>query len=432
MSPAFFEFWVSTETTTFVLLSLGQLSCQIKGKHKIQTMEDLQQEIHSRTRKILDKITSHRRHLHQHPELSFEEHNTSAYIAAELKKLGIPFKSGYAGTGIVATIEGSGEGKTVALRADMDALPIQEDTFLPFASINQGVMHACGHDAHTSALMGAAEVLSQLKEHWKGTVLLIFQPGEEKFPGGASLMLKEGALEKVKPDLVIGQHVLPDMPAGHVGFKPGMYMASGDEVYLTVKGKGGHAALPHTLNDTILIASSIIVALQQIVSRMVPANIPTVLSFGKIEGLGATNIIPEKVEIAGTLRTMDEEWRGIIKDKIKEIAEGTAKAMGATCEVDVKHGYPVVYNNEHSTRDAIRFAREFLGADNVEEMDIRMTAEDFGYYTHQFPSVFYRFGVAQKDGKTGALHTPQLNINEDALETAAGMLSWLAVRFLNT
>jgi amidohydrolase len=393
-------------------------------------MENLKQLIRTLTKEKLEIITFHRRHIHQHPELSFEEHKTSAYVAAELKKLGIPFKEGIAGTGIVATIEGNGKGKTVALRADMDALPIQEETSLPFASVNDGVMHACGHDAHTSALLGAAEILTQLKDQWKGTVLLVFQPGEEKFPGGALLMLKEGALDNPKPDLVIGQHVLPDMTAGHVGFKPGMYMASGDEVYLTVKGKGGHAALPHTLNDTVLIASNIIVALQQIVSRMVPANIPTVLSFGRIEGLGATNIIPEKVEIAGTLRTMNEEWRAKIKDKIHEIAEGTARSMGAECVVDIKDGYPVVHNHEQSTKEALGFAREFLDSSNVEEMDIRMTAEDFGYYTHKYPSVFYRFGVEQKDGPTGALHTPQLNINEEALETATGMLAWLAVKFL--
>lgn len=394
-------------------------------------MEDLKQKIHTLTKEKLEKIIAHRRNIHQHPELSFEEHKTSAYVATELKKLDIPFKDGIAGTGIIATIEGRGKGKTVALRADMDALPIQEETSLPFASVNEGIMHACGHDAHTSALLGAAEILTQLKDQWKGTVLLIFQPGEEKFPGGALLMLKEGALDNPKPDLVIGQHVLPDMAAGHVGFKPGMYMASGDEVYLTIKGKGGHAALPHTLNDTVLIASNVIVALQQIVSRMVPANIPTVLSFGRIEGLGATNIIPEKVEIAGTLRTMNEEWRAKIKDKIRDIAEGTAKSMGAECVVDIKDGYPVVHNHEQATKEALVFAREFLDPSNVEEMDIRMTAEDFGYYTHKYPSVFYRFGVKQKEGPTGALHTPQLNINEEALETATGMLAWLAVKFLS-
>ncbi len=392
-------------------------------------MEEIKNRIKELTKKHLEQIIKDRRYLHQHPELSFEEFNTSAYIASRLKEMGIPFRDKVAGTGIIATLKGKSEGKVIALRADMDALPIQEETGLPFASANKGIMHACGHDAHSAVLLGVAHILNHLKEKWDGTVLLIFQPGEEKFPGGASLLLKEGALDHPRPGLVIGQHVLPDMPAGHVGFKPGMYMASGDEVYLTVHGQGGHAALPHTLNDTILIASHIIVALQQIVSRMVPANIPTVLSFGRIEGLGATNIIPEKVEIAGTLRTMNETWREKIQELIRKIAEGTATSMGAHCAVDIKHGYPVVHNHEESTKKAISLAKNFLDEESVKDMDIRMTAEDFGYYTHQFPSVFYRFGVKQRTGKTGALHTPQFNLNEEAMETATGLLAWLAVNF---
>jgi amidohydrolase len=394
-------------------------------------MEDLKQLIRSLTNEKFDKIISHRRHIHQYPELSFEEHNTSAYIISQLKELGILYRQGFAGTGIVAIIEGRRRGKIVALRADMDALPITEETGLSFASEHHGVMHACGHDAHIAALLGAAEVLLKIRDKWDGTVILLFQPGEEKFPGGASLMLKEGALDNPRPDLIIGQHVLPEMPAGHVGFKPGMYMASGDEVYLTIKGQGGHAALPHTLNDTILIAANIIVSLQQIVARMVPACIPTVLSFGRIEGLGATNIIPKKVEVAGTLRTMNEEWREKIKDRIREMAGGIAKSMGAECIVDIKDGYPVVHNHEQFTNEAANYARDFLDRSSVEEMDIRMTAEDFGYYTHQFPSVFYRFGVGQTSCTTGTLHTSKLNINEEGLRYATGLLTWLTVKFLN-
>ncbi|MGQ1888966.1 M20 metallopeptidase family protein [Thermophagus sp. OGC60D27] len=393
-------------------------------------MEELKQLVRRLTKEQLKHIITDRRHLHQHPELSFEEHNTAEYVASRLKKAGIPFRSGVAGTGIIATIQGKNEGKVIALRADMDALPIREETNLPFASVNKGVMHACGHDAHTAVLIGVANVLNQLKDKWNGTILLIFQPGEEKFPGGASLLINEGALTHPTPELIIGQHVLPEMAAGHVGFRPGMYMASGDEVYLTVSGQGGHAALPHTLTDTILTASHIIVALQQIVSRFVPTTIPTVLSFGRIEGLGATNIIPEKVEIAGTLRTLDEEWRGRIKDRIRNIAQGTAEAMGARCTVDIKDGYPVVFNHEKTTRQALSLAKELLGDNRVEEMGIRMTAEDFGYYSQKFPSVFYRFGVAQNKGETGALHTPYFNLNEKALETATEVLTWLAVNFL--
>ncbi len=395
-------------------------------------MKNIKESIQQAVRDNLEKIISDRRHIHQHPELSFEEHETSAFVASRLDEMGIPYKNGIAGTGILATLEGKEKGKVIALRADMDALPIQEETGLPFASEKDGIMHACGHDMHTSALLGAAKVLSELRDQWKGTVLLLFQPGEEKFPGGAGMVLEEGALENPRPDLIIGQHVLPDMPTGHVGFKPGMYMASGDEVYLTVRGKGGHAALPHTLNDTILIASHIIVGLQQIVSREVPADIPTVLSFGKIEGKGATNIIPEKVEIAGTLRTMNEEWRSRIKTRIRELASGLAQSMGASCDVDIKDGYPVVFNNEALTEKAMDVADNFLPAGCTEKMDIRMTAEDFGYYTQQFPSVFYRFGVGRSDNATGALHTPRFNPDETALETATGLLARLAVHFLDT
>ena len=398
----------------------------------ITIMEELKQLIGRLTREQLEQIIADRRHIHQHPELSFEEYNTSEYIASRLKEAGIPFRNGLAGTGIIATLQGKSQGKVIALRADMDALPIREETHLPFASVNEGVMHACGHDAHTAVLIGVANILNRLRDQWNGTILLIFQPGEEKFPGGASLLINEGALSDPIPEMVIGQHVLPEMAAGHVGFRPGMYMASGDEVYLTVSGQGGHAALPHTLNDTILTASHIIVALQQIVSRIVPTTIPTVLSFGRIEGLGATNIIPEKVEIAGTLRTMDETWRARIKERIKKIAEGTASAMGAHCTVDIKDGYPMVFNHEKSTIKALSLAKRFLGNNRVEEMGVRMTAEDFGYYSQKFPSLFYRFGVGQDKGETGALHTPYFNLNEKALETATGVLAWLAINFLQS
>jgi len=385
-------------------------------------------KIQQLSKELLGDITAIRHHFHQHPELSFEESSTSAFIQAELTKLGIPFKAGYAGTGIVATLKGGlPGGRVIALRADMDALPIDENTQVPFKSCNQGVMHACGHDAHSASLLGTSNILVRLKEKWAGTVLLIFQPGEETFPGGAKLMMEEGALDDPKPELILGQHVLPDMETGHVGFKEGIYMASGDEVYLTITGKGGHAAMPHTLNDTVLAASHIIVALQQIVSRFVPANIPTVLSFGKFIANGATNIIPEKVEIAGTLRTMDETWRAKIKDKIREIATSTAQMMGTRCEVKINDGYPVVFNNEAVTQQASRLAEVYLGNEKVEKMDIRMTAEDFGYYTQKYPCAFYRFGVKQANGNTGSLHTPVFNLNDASLETSMGLMAWLAV-----
>lgn len=376
-------------------------------------------------------IVKIRRDLHQQPELSFQENKTSVYIQNELKKLEIPFKSGVAGTGVIAKLTGKTDtGRVIALRADIDALPIQEESGLEFTSLQKGVMHACGHDAHTASLLGTARILKTLKNEWHGTILFIFQPGEEKYPGGASILLKEGALDHPKPEIVIGQHVLPEMPTGHVGFKKGIYMASADELYLTVTGKGGHAAMPDKFNDTVLAASQIIVSLQQIVSRIVPATIPTVLSFGRIEGLGATNIIPQKVKLEGTLRTLDEHWRAILKEKIRLIATSTAHSYGCECAIDIKDGYPMLFNHEESTDKAQKFAKEYLGENQVQEMDLRMTAEDFGYYSQIFPSVYYRFGVSQPDNTTGNLHTPDFNLNEKSLETSTGMMAWLAINFL--
>jgi len=394
--------------------------------------EDLKQKVRQLAKIYYPKMVEWRHWLHQNPELSFQENKTSEFIAQQLDTIGIPYKKGVAGTGIIATLTGeSTKGKVIALRADMDALPIDENTGITCQSQNQGVMHACGHDAHSASLLGTAKILYDLKELWSGTVLLIFQPGEEKFPGGASILLKEGALENPKPELIIGQHVLPEMKTGHVGFRKGIYMASGDEVHLTVEGIGGHAAMPHVLNDTVLAAAHIIVAMQQVVSRIVPATIPTVLSFGRIEGKGATNIIPGKVEISGTLRTMSEEWRPILKEKIRTIALHTSQAMGVTCQVDIKDGYPMVYNNEAITEKAAELAGYYLEHPQVEEMDIRMTAEDFGYYTQKFPATFYRFGVKRTEGETGSLHTPQFNLNEESLETSSGTMAWLALGFLN-
>ncbi len=392
---------------------------------------DFRKTIKELAGKYLDETVEIRRHIHKYPELSFREFETSKYVQEILTGYGIPFKAGYVKTGIVARIEGKDPtGKVIALRADMDALPIQEETGLEFQSVNDGVMHACGHDAHTAALLGAARILNETKDEWNGTVLLVFQPGEEVDPGGARLMLQEGIFDDITPDLVIGQHVLPEMQTGHVGFKSGMYMASGDEVHITIHGKGGHAAMPHMLTDTVLIASQVIVNLQQIASRFVPAGIPVVLSFGKVVAEGATNIIPEKVRISGTFRIMNEEWREKAKEKIRDIVNSTAESMGATAEIDIKDGYPVVFNNIEATRKAVSAARSYLGDENVEEMDIRMTAEDFGFYSREYPSVFYRFGVKRDDRETGRLHTSLFNLNEKALETASGTLAAIAFDLL--
>lgn len=397
-------------------------------------MIDLKETVKQLTKKYYSDILAIRRHIHENPELSFQEFNTSKYICSKLDEYGIAYKAGYVKTGIVGIIKGKNpDRKVIALRADMDALPIEESVDNQVKSCNKGVMHACGHDAHSASLLGTARILNELKEQWEGTVLLIFQPGEESFPGGAKLMMEEGALDNPKPEVIIGQHVLPDMATGDVGFKEGMYMASGDEVYLTIKGKGGHAAMPHTLTDTVLVASHIIVALQQVVSRIVPANIPTVLSFGKVIANGATNIIPEKVEIAGTLRTMNEEWRGKLKLQIQKIATEMAVSMGATCEVKINDGYPVVTNEAKVTATAFKAAQIYLGEEHVHTMDIRMTAEDFGYYTQAYPCTFYRFGVKQDKGvHTGGLHTPGFNLNESSLETSVGLMAYIALDILDS
>lgn len=392
-------------------------------------MIDLKNKITEYAKSVKKEIIEIRSHLHKHPELSFEEFETSKYIQSKLDDYGIAYKNGYVKTGIVGIIKGvNPQKKVIALRSDMDALPITENPENKYCSLNKGVMHACGHDMHIASLLGAAKILNEFKSEWEGSILLIFQPGEELLPGGARLMMEENALQP-EPEWILGQHVLPDMPTGTVGFRSGMYMASGDEIYLTVKGKGGHAAMPHRCTDNVLIASHIIVALQQIVSRHCDARIPTVLSFGRIEANGATNIIPDEVKIAGTFRTMNEEWRAKAKQLITSIAQSTAKGMGAECEVDIRHGYPFLVNHENYTDQAKLNAIDLLGEDKVVNMDIRMTTEDFGFYSQKYPATFYRFGV--KSDKNGALHTSNFEANENALETSMRTMAWLAISYLN-
>lgn len=392
-------------------------------------MEYIIKKIKELSQNYLEEIKAIRAHLHHYPELSFEEFETSKYIQAQLDSYGIPYQNGFVKTGIVGKIEGMNPKKKVlALRADIDALPISEDEGHSICSKNEGVMHACGHDMHMASLLGTAKILQELRTEWEGTVLLIFQPGEELLPGGARLMMKEGALQP-EPDLIMAQHVLPDMKEGHVGFREGMYMASGDEIYLRVIGKGGHGAMPHKCDDTVLIASHIVVALQQIVSRHADARIPTVLSFGRMIAEGATNIIPNEVNIAGTFRTMDEEWRAEAKQLITEISQNTARGMGAECEVDIRHGYPFLVNDINYTRSAKNAAIAYLDTERVEDMEIRMTTEDFGFYSQRYPSCFYRFGV--KKEKSGGLHTSGFQAEDNSLTTSMGTMAFLAIDFLN-
>jgi amidohydrolase len=383
--------------------------------------------------KILkNEIIDVRHHIHQNPELSFNEFNTANYVEHFLKDLGLETHR-ISNTGVWAMIKGSQPGKTLALRADLDALPIKEQSNKEYASRNEGVMHACGHDVHTSCLLGAAKILTQVKEHLKGNVKLIFQPGEEKFPGGASLLIKEGILENPKVDFIIGQHVMPLIECGNVGFRKGLYMASTDEIYITVKGKGGHGAMPHLCIDPVIIAANVLVNLQQIVSRKAPPIIPTVLSFGKIQSEGgATNIIPNEVKIEGTLRTLDENWRAKAKILIRTIAKNTAESFGAEVEIDIKDGYPFLKNDEEFTGALQEIAKDYIGATHVEELDIWMAAEDFSYYSQIIPACFYRLGTRNESkGIVSSVHTNTFDIDEDAIENGIGLLSYLACRFLN-
>lgn len=374
-----------------------------------------------------------RRHLHQHPELSFDEHKTAAFVAEKLKAIGLTPQTGIAGTGLVAIIEGKNpHKKVIGLRADMDALPIFEQNDVPYKSLNEGVMHACGHDVHTSSLLGTARILQELKGEFEGTIKLIFQPAEEKAPGGASIMIKEGVLENPAPASMIGQHVAPNVPVGKIGFREGMYMASTDELYLTVKGKGGHGAAPDQLIDPVLIASHIIVSLQQIISRnRKPAN-PSVLSFGRFIADGVTNVIPNEVKIEGTFRNMDEEWREDGLRRMKKMAEGIAEAMGAECDFQVVRGYPFLKNNPPLTRKLKSAAKEYVGAENVVDLDLWMAGEDFAYYSQVVDSCFYRLGTRNEaKGIISGVHTPTFDIDESALEIGTGLMAYLALAELS-
>lgn len=385
------------------------------------------------TSQLMDEITSFRRHFHQYPELSFEEHKTSETIRSILDQWEIEYTFPYVETGIVARIEGDHPGKRIALRADMDALPINEETDLEYASKHNGVMHACGHDMHMASLLGTIQVLNQLKHEIHGEILFLFQPGEEKIPGGARLMLEEGVFEGRQPDMIIAQHVLPEMEAGHVGFKPGIYMAANDEIFITVKGKGGHGALRQHIKDPILMASQILLSLQDEVNRKAPGDSPTVLSFGKVIADGATNVVPDEVFLEGTFRTMNEVWRKEAHTLIEKVASDISSSRGGSVEVEIRKGYPVLYNNEQITGESKKLAIKLLGDENVEDMAIRMTAEDFAWFTQRIPGMMYRFGVRDQGSEHPfPLHSSLFKVNESALHTGVSVMSYLAVELLKT
>lgn len=386
-------------------------------------------ELKEITKQYTPLLISIRHHLHAHPELSFKEFETSRFIGEHLHEWGIPFKK-IAGTGIEGIIEGKNPSyKTIALRADIDALPITEENNVAYKSQNEGIMHACGHDVHTTCLLGAAKILNDLRKEWQGTVKLIFQPGEERNPGGASLMIKDGVLQDPEPDGIIAMHVHPGLEVGKLSFRKGLVMASADEIYITIKGRGGHAAAPHLTADTILIASQIIVSLQQIISRNNNALTPSVLSICSFQGGNTTNVIPAEVRLMGTFRTMDENWRYKAHELIKKQVLYMAQAMGAEAEIKIDVGYPAVYNNEQITENASVLAKEYLGDDNVEETELRMGAEDFGFYAQKLPACFFRLGVRNElKGIVHNVHTARFNIDESALTSGAAIMAWMGMK----
>lgn len=372
-----------------------------------------------------------RHHIHSHPELSFQEHETSRFLQQKLDEFGVSYTSGIAGTGIIAMVEGKNpSSRTIAIRADIDALPITEANDVPYRSQNNGVMHACGHDVHTTCILGATRILQELQHEFEGTIKVLFQPGEEKHPGGASLMIKDGALENPRPDAILGMHVQPSMEAGKLGFRDGQYMASADEIYITIKGKGGHAATPHLTVDTILVASHLVVSLQQIISRNNNPFSPSVLSICAFNGGYTTNVIPSEVKLMGTFRAMDETWRFKAHELIKKQATELAHAMGADIDIEILVGYPCLYNNEKVTARARTLAEDYMGITNVGDTEIRMGAEDFAFYSQIVPACFFRLGTGNiSRGITSGVHTPTFDIDESAIQIGMGTMAYLAMQF---
>lgn len=389
----------------------------------------LQEKIKQKAAQYHQDFIAVRHHLHAHPELSYQEFETSKFIQEQLKALGIPFQV-MATTGVVGLIEGKNPSKRIiALRADIDALPIKEENEVAYKSTNEGVMHACGHDVHTTCLLGAAKILQELKDEWEGTVKLIFQPGEEKNPGGASLLIKEGVLENPIPQAIFGLHVHPQLETGRLSFRGGQVMASADEIYITIKGKGGHAAAPHATVDTILVASHLVVALQQIISRNNNPLSPSVLSITSFQGGYTTNVIPSEVKLMGTFRALDEGWRFKAHELIRKQAEAIVTGMGAELQLHIDVGYPSVFNNEELNTRARALGEAYMGAENVETTEMRMGAEDFGYYTQKIPGCFFRLGTGNKEkGISAGVHTPVFNIDERGIEYGMGMMAWLGAK----
>jgi len=381
---------------------------------------------------MMPELVEIRRYIHRHPELAYAEHETARYISSRLEMMGIEHRTGVAGTGIVGFIRGElpARGLTVGLRADMDALPVTEAQGAPYRSLNEGIMHACGHDAHIAMLLGTAEILNSMRSDFAGTVLLVFQPGEEKAPGGARLMIETGIFDSFLPDIFIAQHVVPDLPSGTIGFHAGPYMASCDEIYITVAGQGGHAARPAEYTDQIYIASELVIALKDSINELSSSKAPTVLGIGRITGLGATNVIPATVDIACTFRTFDEEWRNQAKQVIRNVAADVASRKGVNITANIVEGYPVLVNNEALTYKATFLTASLIGKDRVFDMPVRMSSEDFSFFAEKYPSFMFRLGVTREGEMIKQAHTSGFDIDETAMATGTAVMSWLALNLI--
>lgn len=392
-------------------------------------LQELKEKIKELSGSYLQDIIAVRRHLHANPELSFQEFETSEYIISKLKEYGIPYISGIAKTGVVGIISGKNPlSDVIAMRADIDALPIAEAKVTDYRSRKEGIMHACGHDVHTASLLGAARILNELKDHFEGTVKLFFQPAEEMFPGGALGMIADGALENPRVKNIIGQHVLPTLDAGKVGMKAGKYMASTDEVFITVKGKGGHAATPDLYINPIPVASTVILETVKEFNAKKPATSPSVLVFGKFTANGKTNIIPDEASAEGTLRAFDEQWRKEALRLIDSVASAVAEKMNASCEVRIANGFPFLVNDDAYTKKIKKLSQEYLGEENVVDLEMRMTAEDFAYFSQEVPSCFYRLGTRNEEkGIVSNLHTTTFDVDESCMITGMGLMAWIAV-----
>lgn len=387
--------------------------------------------------RINPDVIEWRRWLHRHPDLSQQEFGTMEYVAERLREMGLEPRTGIGKTGCMAMLKGERRTERgerpycVALRADYDALPLQEATGLPFASENPGVMHACGHDMHTSSLLGAAKILCEMREELRGDIMFIFEPSEEMYPGGARMMMEDGLFKDVTPNEIYAFHCLPEMDCGRVGMRKGKYMASTDELYWTIKGRGGHGATPHLSVDPILVASHIVIALQQVVSRNASPMMPTVLTIGKIQETGGrTNIIPDEVKMEGIIRTFDEKWRLEAHEKIRRISCGIAESMGAECDLFIDYGYPYVVNDDECTQQVHDNACDYLGEDKVEWLDLRMTAEDFAFFAQKIPACYYRIGIHEPNTPFSNLHRPNLIVDERSIELANGLIAYNAIMAL--